>query len=168
MPELPSGASPRTGHPRLSGEPIPVVTRSTCLTRIDPPVLAMSDFLFELNNAIHGPVRGARRRRCGRCKNRCGRSQSTAYDNVEAEVEGMLRLGEVWFETKAKYLGHKAHDFDRYDQEFYLAEYKSFKDRRKTKDDIVKDVLARTYDSGTIRGKTTEQYYIEEYQSLAK
>ncbi len=138
-------------------------------TRIDPPVLAMSDFLFELNNAIHQPRFAALDAAAAAgAKTDAVAAKKYAYDNVEAEVEGMLRLGEVWFETKAKYLGHKAHDFDRYDQEFYLAEYKSFKDRRKTKDDIVKDVLARTYDSGTIRGKTTEQYYIEEYQSLAK
>jgi hypothetical protein len=136
---------------------------------IDPPVMAMRDFLFELNNAIHQPRFTALEAAAATgAKTDAVAAKKYAYDNVEAEVEGMLRLGEVWFETKAKYLGRKAHDFDQYDRQFYLAEYKSFKDHQKTKDDIVKDVLARTYETGTLAGKTTEQFYIEQYQGLAK
>ncbi len=136
---------------------------------IDPPVMAMRDFLFELNNAIRAPRVAALITAATKgAKTDTAAAKQHAYDRAEGEVEGMLRLGEVWFETKAKSLGTKAHDFDKYDNDFYLAEYKSFKDRLKTKDDIVKDVLARKYDSGTLRGKTVEQFYIEEYQGLAK
>ena len=158
------GPSPELGRAYTSGHSVYIPK-----TRADPPVLAMSDFLFELNNAIHQPRFAALKAAAAAgAKTDATAAKKYAYDNVEAEVEGMLRLGEVWFETKAKYLGNKAHDFDQYDREFFLAEYKSFKDRLKTKDDIVKDVLARTYETGAIRGKTTEQFYIEQYQGLAK
>jgi hypothetical protein len=79
----------------------------------------------------------------------------------------MLRLGEVWFETKAKYFGKDAHKFDKYDSDFFLAQYKSFKDKKKTKDDIITDVLNWKYHTGVDKGKPTEQYYIEQYKGLA-
>jgi hypothetical protein len=137
-------------------------------TRSDPPVEAMRDFLFELNNAIREPRIAALAAAATKgAKSDSAAAKQYAYDRVEGEVEGMLRLGEVWFETKAKYLGTKAHDFDKYDAQFFLAEYRSFKDRKKTKDDIVKDVLQRKYETGTLKGKTVEQFYIEQYQGIA-
>jgi hypothetical protein len=136
--------------------------------RADPPVHAMRDFLFELNNAIRQPKFTALATAATKgSKTDTAAAKQYAHDIVEGEVEGMLRLGEVWFETKAKYLGNQAHKFDSYDKEFFLAEYQSFKDNKKTKDDIVKDVLQRTYETGTLNGKTVEQNYMEQYQSLA-
>jgi Domain of unknown function (DUF4157) len=132
------------------------------------PVVAISDFLFELNNAIRQPKFAAiDAAAAAGAKTDLTAAKKYAHDKIEAEVEGMLRLGEVWFETKAKYLGTKVHEFDKYDSEFYLAEYESFKNGKKTKDDIVKDVLQRTFTTGSIKGKTEEQYYIEQYQGLA-
>jgi hypothetical protein len=137
--------------------------------RAATPVLAMSDFLFELNNAIRRPRFAAlNAAAAGGAKTDAAAAKKFAHDNVEAEVEGMLRLGEVWFETKKNFSGSQAHKFDQYDDEFYLSEYNSFKSHRKTKEDIVKDVLQRRYDTGTLRGKTVEQFYIEQYQGLAK
>jgi Domain of unknown function (DUF4157) len=138
-------------------------------TRANPPVEAMRDFLFELNNAIRQPKFAAvQAAAAAGAKSDTAAARKYAHDTAEGEVEGMLRLGEVWFETKAKYLGKKAHDFDAYDAEFFLSEYQSFKDRKKTKEDIVNDVLQRKYDTGTLKGKTVEQHYMEQYQSLAK
>jgi hypothetical protein len=137
--------------------------------RADPPVEAMSDFLFELNNAIRQPKYAALDAAAAAGKKTdSAAAKKYAHDVVEGEVEGMLRLGEVWFETKAKYLGKKAHDFDKYDQDFFLAEFQSFKDKKKTKEDIVQDVLSRKYDTGSLKGKTIEQAYVEEYQGLAQ
>ena len=41
------------------------------------------------------------------------------------------------------------------------------KDGKKTKDQVVKDVLARVYDTGKVRGKTTEQYYMDDFNNLS-
>jgi Domain of unknown function (DUF4157) len=137
--------------------------------RVDPPVLAMKDFLFELNNAIRQPRIGAlQAAAAGGAKTDAAAAKKYAHDITEAEVEGMLRLGEVWFETKKKFVGSQAHKFDQYDNEFYLSEYNSFKSHKKTKEDIVKDVLQRKYDTGTLNDRTVEQHYMEQYQGLAK
>jgi hypothetical protein len=74
-------------------------------------------------------------------------------------------LGSIWFETRQA----KGSDpeWSKYDTDFYLNEYKSFIDKKKTKADITKDVLARTYTSGKQAGKTVEQNYIEDYQKLS-
>jgi hypothetical protein len=132
------------------------------------PVEAMSDFLFELNNAIRGPRFAAlATAAAGGAKTDLAAARKYAHDVIEGEVEGMLRLGEVWFETKKKYLGKKSHEFDKYDEQFFLAEYKSFHDHKKTKEDIVNDILTRKYETGDLEGKTTEQTYMEQYQGLA-
>src|SRR5262249_43791238 len=89
-----------------------------------------------------------------------------AYQIIEQEVEGMLRLGRVWFETKQA-MKTVPKGWNKYDNNFYLPDYQSFKDKKKTKDDIVKDVLQRKYDSGPNKGKTTEQRYIEQFKEIA-
>jgi hypothetical protein len=133
------------------------------------PVEAMNGFLFELNNAIRQPKFAAIDAAAATgSKTDAAAAKKYAHDTIEVEVEGMLRLGEVWFETKAKYLGNKAHEFDKYDDAFYLSEYTDFKNKKKTKEQIITDVLNRKYETGKDKGKTTEQYYIEAYQGLAK
>ena len=162
-------ASLRTGHRGLgraytSGHSVYIPK-----TRADPPVLAMSDFLFELNNAIHQPRFAAlKAAAAGGAKTDATAAKKYAHDNVEAEVEGMLRLGEVWFETRRSIWAARRTTSTMYDQEFYLAEYKSFKGRLKTKDDIIGSFWRVPTRTGTIRGKTIEQFYIEQYQGLAK
>jgi hypothetical protein len=133
------------------------------------PVEAMSDFLFELNNAIRGPKYAALAAAAAKGKKTdTAAAKQYAHDIVEGEVEGMLRLGEVWFETKAKYLGKQAHSFDQYDSQFFLSEYQSVKDKKKTKEDVIKDVLTRKYETGALKGKTVEQNYMEQYEGYAK
>jgi hypothetical protein len=124
-------------------------------------IVSMSDFLFELNNAIRKPqfagIEAAATAGTIAAK-------TYAYQTVEQEVEGMLRLGQVWFETKKALGGGKG--LTAYDQEFYLEEYRAFQNRKKTKDQIIKDVLKRKYTAGSNKGKTTEQYYMEQYKTL--
>lgn len=128
---------------------------------------AMRDFLFELNNAIRAP----KFEEVGKAalkgkKTDEAAARQYAYSNVELEVEGMLRLGEIWFEMK-KAKGTAAKDWDQYDEFFFLAEYRAFKDKKKTKDQIVKETLQRKYEGGPLTGKTTEQLYIEHYKEIA-
>ena len=157
------GPSKDLGRPYTVGDTVYVPKARAAI-----PVQAISDFLFELNNAIRQPKFAAiQAAAAAGSKTDLTAAKKYAHDKIEAEVEGMLRLGEVWFDTKAKYLGTKAHEFDKYDQEFYLGEYEFFKNRRKTKEDIVTDVLQRTFTTGSLKGKTEEQYYVEQYQELA-
>jgi hypothetical protein len=127
--------------------------------------IAMSDFLFELNNAIRAPQFKAAHAEARKGSKGTLSAKQYAYRMVELEVEGMLRLGQVWFDTKKK--SAEGAKLDKYDQDFFLYEYKQFKEGKKTKDQIVKDVLQRVYDTGTLKGKTTEQYYMEAYQKLS-
>ena len=83
--------------------------------RVDP-VLAMKSFLFELNNAIRKPKFTAIFAEAAKGSKGTLTAEQYAYKIVEQEVEGMLRLGEVWFETK-KTMGKG--DWDKYDSEFY-------------------------------------------------
>ncbi len=147
------------GRPYTSGKTIYVPKTST------DPVLAMHGFLFELNNAIREPKFAALTVEA--YKGTKGRltAKEYAYKNVELEVEGMLRLGEIWFQTKPTLPdGEK---LNKYDRDFYLEEYQEVKDGKKTKDQVVKDVLARVYDTGKVRGKTTEQYYMDDFKNLS-
>jgi hypothetical protein len=75
---------------------------------------------------------------------------------VVIEVEGMLRMGLVWFEIKG---GDKK--LDKYDNDFFLAQYQDFKTGKKTKKEIVDAVL--TWKNGIQRSKTNEQYYMDQY-----
>lgn len=132
-------------------------------------VEAMRDFLFELNNAIRAPKYAALATAATKGKKTdVAAAKQYAHDIVEGEVEGMLRLGGVWFETKAKYKGKNAHKYDQFDVQFFLAEYQAVKNKKKTKEDVIKDVLARKYETGTLTGKTVEQNYMEQYQGYAQ
>jgi hypothetical protein len=133
-------------------------------TRTDA-VMAMSDFLFELNNAIRAPkfaelVKEAAKGAAGTLT-----AREYAYRVVEQEVEGMLRLGQVWFEMKkARGTGAAA---SPYDIHFFLSDYNAFREGSKTKDAIVREVMRRVYETGTLRGKTVEQNYMEQYHSIS-
>jgi hypothetical protein len=131
--------------------------------RVDE-VLAMSDFLFELNNAIRKPKFAALEKEAAKGAGGKLTAEDYAYKTVEQEVEGMLRLGEVWFETK-KTSGKEA-DWGKYDADFYLSEYQAFKNGDKKKDDLVKDVLQRVYTSGANNGKTVKQFYEEQFKEI--
>jgi len=124
-------------------------------------IMAMNAFLFELNNAIRRP------KFAGIMADATAGTidaKKYAYQIVEQEVEGMLRLGQVWFDTKKALGGGKG--LAAYDANFYLLDYQAFLKGTKTKDQIVKDVLKRKYPAGVNKGKTTEQTYMEQYKTL--
>jgi Domain of unknown function (DUF4157) len=126
---------------------------------------AMKGFLFELNNAIRKPKFEALNVEASKGSKGTLNAKDYAYKVVEQEVEGMVRLGEVWFETKKANSNPK--EWDKYDNEFYLSEYQAFKAKKKSKDDIVKNVLKRVRPHEPHAGWTVEQYYMDAYKSLA-
>jgi len=133
-------------------------------TRTDP-VIAVSDFLFELNNAIRKPKFAVLDTEATKGSKGTLDAKTYAYKTVELEVEGMLRLGEVWFEMKKNVPKDK--QSKTADAEFFLSDYEAVKNGKKTKDQLVKDVLKRTYDTGALKGKTVEQNYMDDYKSLS-
>src|SRR5437016_1773593 len=126
---------------------------------------AAQGFIFELNNALRRPKFAALDTEAGKGKKGSLTAKEFAKKTVELEVEGMLRTGEIWFEMKKQ--APRGENWDRYDQEFFLAEYKAFRDGKKTKDQIVQDVLKRVYTTGVDKGKTVEQFYMDQYQQLS-
>ncbi len=121
--------------------------------------------MFELNNAVRAPKVVELVKEAAKGTKGSVSAKQHAYNRTEQEVEGVLRLGEIWFETKKTM--PKGPKTDVYDSPFFLSDYQAVKEGKKTKDDIVKEVLKRVYDTGSLKGKTVEQYYVEEYESLS-
>jgi hypothetical protein len=121
-------------------------------TRTDP-YLAMNSFLFELNNAIREPKFAAVTKEAADKKIT---PKEYARKKVALEVEGMLRLGMVWFDIKG---GDTK--LDKYDNDFYADQYRAYKDGTKTKEQIVDEVLS--WKNGIEKSKTNEQYYMDQY-----
>jgi Domain of unknown function (DUF4157) len=153
------GPGAALGRPYTSGHSVFVPRTHT------DPIIAMSGFLFELNNAIRAQKFDDLTTEALKGSKGTLTAAQYAYKMAEQEVEGMLRLGETWFKLKAAAGPHP--EWDKYDRDFYLSEYQAVKGGRKTKDDTVKDVLKRVYDTGTLRGKTVEQYYMDEYRRVS-
>ena len=55
--------------------------------------------------------------------------------------------------------------WDKYDNDFFLAEYKAFNAHTKTQEDIVKEVLQ--WKNGLEKTKTNEQFYMDLYAGLS-
>ena len=124
-------------------------------------VHALSDFLFELNNAIRHPALSALHGEA--TAGTVGRSDY-ARRVVEQEVQGMLRLGAVWSDVKATMGGGR--ELNRYDAPNYMTELRDVRAGRRTEAQIVQDVLNRTYTAGTNRGRTVRQTYEAQYDTL--
>jgi hypothetical protein len=124
-------------------------------------VVALSDFLFELNNAIRHPALDA-------ITDDARHARVTKADYatkvVEQEVQGMLRMGTVWADVKATMGGGR--ELDRYDAQNYMQELRDVRAGRKTQAQIVQDVLGRTYTEGSLRGKTVRQNYEAQWDTL--
>ena len=129
---------------------------------------AMSDFLFELNNAVRDPQFKAIRTEANKGRKGSLTPKTYARKTVELEVEGMLKLGEVWFETKRE--AHKEHDktWSAHDSQYYLAQYQAYKAGKITKDDIVDAVLTSKYTEGEDAGKTVKDLYMKQYEGQAQ
>lgn len=116
-------------------------------------IVAMSDFLFELNNAIRKPEFDENTKEASAKKID---AKTFARRKVELEVEGMLRMGKVWVEIKG---GDKK--LDKYDADFFNAQYQDFKTGKKTKKQIIDEVLQ--WKNGADPAKTNEQFYMDQY-----
>jgi hypothetical protein len=154
------GPSPTIRRPYTHGSNVYIPRTHT------DPVEAMSDFLFELNNAMRAPRFAALATEAAKGSKGTMSARDYARRAVELEVEGMLRLGEIWFATK-KAEG-RANKADPHDPMFFLSDYTAVHAGTKTQAQLVTEVLARVYDSGTLRGKTVEQYYMEGYPGAGK
>jgi uncharacterized protein DUF4157 len=129
------------------------------------PVMAMRDFLFELNNALRAPQFAELHKEAVKGSQGSLSARQYAYRSVELEVEGMLRLGEIWFETK-RTMPRDAQTA-AHDAPYFLPDYEAVRSGGKTKDALVREVLQRVYETGVVRGKTVETYYMEAYQRLS-
>jgi len=126
---------------------------------------AAKGFLFEINNAIRHSAFKVLTEDAVKGSKGTLTAKTYATKVVEKEVEGMLRLGQVWVDMKKN--KPKGEHWDKYDATFYLSEYQEFKAGKKSKSDIVKDVLARVYPEGINKGKTVEQYYMDQYNGIS-
>jgi len=123
--------------------------------------VVMSGFVFELNNAMRKAKFNAVMR-LG--KKGLIKAKQYAYRIVALEIEAMLSTGAIWF--KMRQGSYKGRAWNKYDKNFYLAAYKAYKSKRKSKDDLIKAALKRTYKTGLFRGWTVEKYYMEQYKNL--
>ncbi|MEU0878254.1 hypothetical protein ABZ345_06615 [Lentzea sp. NPDC005914] len=125
------------------------------------PVVQMTKFLFELNNAIRRPAFAAldASATAGTIT-----ARQFARRNIEQEVEGMLRTARVWLDSKRAMGGGRR--LNRYDAENYVSEYRQIESGRLTQAQLVDQVLRRRYTSGNNRGLTTEEFYMRQYRDL--
>lgn len=132
------------------------------------PTHAMSDFLFELNNAIRFTPFNKLRAEAKKGSKGSLNAKTYARRVVELEVEGMLKSGEVWLKMKQEAGKEKDKTWSAYDRHFYLAQYESYQAGKLTKDDIIDGVLQSKYSDGNDAGKTVEQFYMAQYDANAR
>jgi hypothetical protein len=128
-------------------------------------IVAASDFLFELNNAIRRGKLAEIHALAKKGKTGSLTAKEYARQKVAVEVEGMLRTGQIWAEMKKK--APKGENWDKYDHDFFLASYEAFRDGKKTKDEIIDSILKQVYPEGVNKGKTIEKHYMEQYEELS-
>jgi hypothetical protein len=124
-------------------------------------VIYLSDFLFELNNAIRKPQYEELETQA-----RNGTIQKPDFIRgvAELELQGAFKLGAIWSEVKQTQ-GSKLKNADQYDNEFYLADYQSIESGM-DRNDLIDDIIKRTYGNGAFNGKTFEQRYGDLFDSL--
>jgi len=135
------------------------------------PLVAMSDFLFELNNAIRQDR--FRANHIAAVKGGLGKdggidAKTYARRTVEIEVEGMLQTAELWLAAKKE--GGKEGDatWAAHDTHFYVQQYELYKAGKISKDQITTNVLKSRYPQGVDGGMTVEEFYMKQYEKWAK
>ena len=128
--------------------------------RIDG-VVAFSDFIFEVNNAMREPKFDAVKHIA---RKRKIKAKQFAYRMVAVEVESMLSTAMVW--SKMRKSSHKGKAWGKYDKSFYLALYNDYKAGKKTKKDLIKIFLKRKYKHRPFKGWSVEKTYMWQYQFL--
>ena len=128
------------------------------------PILAMSDFVFELRNAMQA---GKLSTTWSKAKKRQINAYQFAYNNVAIEVESALSTGLIWSQSPLRRrMGRRQRK--KYDKANYLSMYLAYKSGKKTKDQLIKQALKRTYKSGIFRGWTVEKKFTEQYKSIPR
>ena len=127
-------------------------------------VVALSDFLFELNNAIRHPALGRLTRDA--IAGTVTKGDYATEESSSRRSKGMLRLGAVWKDVKATMGGGR--ELNRYDAPNYLKELNDVTAGRRTQARVPsrEDEINRTYTEGTLRGKTVRQNYETQWESL--
>ena len=135
------------------------------------PLVAMSDFLFELNNAIRNDR--FRANHIAAVKGGLGKAggiDATTYARrtVEIEVVVMLQTAELWLAAKKE--GGKEGDatWAAHDTHFYVQQYELYKAGKISKDQITTNVLKSRYPQGVDGGMTVEEFYMKQYEKWAK
>ena len=124
----------------------------------------MSDFIFELNNAISGKKLAGFQDEAKKGSKGSLTAKKYAYKIIEVEVDGILRTGKVGMDLKKELKEGKAW-YKKYDSDFFLSSYQNYKDGKVTKDKLIKGILSNPM--GDDPSKTHEQYYMEQFKSLS-
>jgi hypothetical protein len=127
-------------------------------TYINDPTRVMTYFLFELQNA-----RRARVYHNIYVLSLAGRiiEAEYAYKMIEQEVEGGLRVGQMWDEIVAS-TKKATSGKPKYFHDLYLSVAKNIQ----TKDQVVKETLKSYFESGPIM--TRDQYYRDSYKKFTQ
>jgi hypothetical protein len=127
-------------------------------TYVNDPTRVMTYFLFELQNARRAKVYS--NLYIGSLAGRITEAEY-AYKMIEQEVEGGLRIGQMWNEivtsTKQTISGKP-----KYFHDLYLSVAKN----TKTKDQVIIDVLKSSFESGPVM--TRDQYYRDSYRRFTQ
>lgn len=119
---------------------------------------AMSSFMFELTNAISRP-RHAEVQRKGREGSIS--AEQFAHDTVAIEIDGKMRMAEIWA-TQRDAVTDDA-ERARLDAQNFYQTFLDVKAGRKSREEIIQDVLTRTYPD---TGQTVKDYYVEQYNRM--
>jgi len=122
------------------------------------PQRAVSSFLFELTNAISRP-RHAEVERRGR--EGAITAEQYAHDSVAIEVDGKMRMAEIWASRRDSVADEA--ERARLDRQNFYHEYIDVQAGRRTREDIIREALSRTYPD---TGQTVRDFYIEQYNQM--
>ncbi|XXY52623.1 DUF4157 domain-containing protein [Sorangium sp. So ce269] len=122
---------------------------------VSDPARAANAFLFELTNA-------ASRSRHAEVNQRAAAHAITAeqyaHDTTAIEVDGTMRIAEIWAAERESVTDPA--ERARRDAMNYYTAYQDVRSGRRTREDIIQDVLNRTYPDS---GLTVRQTYIDQY-----
>jgi hypothetical protein len=127
-------------------------------TYINDPTRVMTYFLFELQNARRAKVYYDFY--LGALGGRITESEY-AYKMIEQEVEGGIRIGQMWHEIIAQ-KNQSISGKPKYFHDLYL----SVANQIKTKDKVVKETLQSSYESGP--SMTRDEYYRDSFRKFTQ
>ena len=130
------------------------------------PFRTMSDFLFELSNAIHHSEHANLDEEASKGGKGRLTAKTYAYESTKLETKGSMERAKIWLEIKRA--NRKLTKLlDAYDQAFDLPYYLAVTEGKLSEDDFVKAILRGPYEDQST-GKTPEEYYTQRYETLAQ